>query len=294
MSKVSLEKALELFILDCESRRLSENTIESYQMKLGYFIKWCKNRQVNDIQDVEAIHIRGFLADMGKRDLADSYQYYSAAFIRAWLNYCLRDELITVNPFAKVKMPKKSKKILPAFTEDELKDILRVCATKRDEAIVLTLLDSGVRASELCALNVGDVNFKNGRVMVKAGKGEKDRIVYISATTRKAVVRYLAERGEPSAKEPLFITTRQARMTLSGIVQLMDRLQQKTGIEHLSAHTFRRTFALRSARSGMNVHVLAQLMGHADIQMLRKYLDIKEEDLKAAADQHGVVEHFFM
>lgn len=290
-SKLTLQTALDLFLLDCTARRLTIGTQSFYKAKLSPFIRWCEAKGVTGLEDMQAVHIRQYLSSILERNLTAQYQNNIARAIRAWLNYCVRDELIPKSPFDRVKMPKLAKKILPAFSQEDIKNILRVCRTKREEAICLTLLDSGVRATELVTLNVNDLNMKSGTLIVRAGKGQKDRTTYVGARTRKAILRYLAERGSPAATEPLFISHHNERLTLSGIVQIMRRLRKRSGVAHCAAHTFRRTFAIKSLRNGMNVHVLAQLMGHADIQMLRKYLDITEEDLKASADKHGVVDN---
>lgn len=107
---------------------------------------------------------------------------------------------------------------------------------------------------------------------------------------RKALIRYLAEREHPPAHQPLFTSQRQQRLSQSGLVQVFDRIRERTGIAHCSAHTFRRTFAITCLRNGMNIHVLAKIMGHADIQMLRKYLDLTEEDTKRSHDEYGPVD----
>lgn len=289
--KTTLDYGYDLFVLDCQSRRLTDGTLQFYKAKLCPFIRWCQGQGIEYLPDIEAVHIRKYLVSIAERDLSEQYQDNIARAIRAWLNYCIRDELIEKNPFDKVKMTKLSKKILPALTEDEIKTVLHACNTKRDEAICLFLLDSGVRVSELCALNIASVNMKSGAVGVKQGKGKKDRTTYVGARTRKALLRYLATRNNPASNAPLFLGRYGERLTVSGMVQLMDRLRERSGVANLNCHTFRRTMAINAVRNGMNVHVLARMLGHADIQMLRRYLDINVDDLADAHREHGPVDN---
>lgn len=203
----------------------------------------------------------------------------------------MRDELIEVSPFDKVQMPRLQRKIPETLTPDEVARVLRVCKNARDRAICLFLLDSGVRASEMLALTVGDVDMQSGMVTVRLGKGQKGRTTFVGASTRKQLKRYLAERGDAKSYQPLFPNEINGqRLSQAGLVQLMERLRVRSGVKTCRAHSFRRTFALTCLRNGMNIYVLAKLMGHADISVLRHYLAIVEEDLQEAHARFGTVD----
>lgn len=290
--RLSLPDALDLFLLDCAARRLTEDTLQFYKSKLSVFFHWCDEQDIQAIEDITAHAIRRFLVDIHRRKLSSQYQNNLARAIRAFLNYCVRDELIEVSPFAKVQMPRLEKKIISALTLADIKQVLQSCACERDRAICLFLLDSGVRASELAALNVEDVDLQSGVVRVHAGKGQKGRTTYIGARTRKQLKRYYTERGPVKPQEPAFRALLSGdRLTVDGLVQLMARLRTKSGVAGCSCHTFRRTFAITCLRNGMNVYVLARLMGHADITILRQYLAFVEEDLKGAHARYGAVDN---
>ena len=93
-----------------------------------------------------------------------------------------------------VRMPKLPKDVLDPFGTGDVAALLDACEFERDTAIVLTLLDSGIRASELLALDVGDLDAKTGALRVRVGKGRKTRITFVGSQTRKAIARYLASR----------------------------------------------------------------------------------------------------
>ena len=175
----SLDDALDLFLLDGASRRLAQSTLKFYESKVSIFIRWCHEADVTDLNALTAHDIRRFLVHIYQRGLSSQYQNNLARAIRAFLNYCVRDELIETSPFDKVRMPKVEKKILAAMTEREITIILQSCKYERDKAICLFLLDSGVRAGELVALKMEDVDMRTGVVAVHAGKGQKGRTTYI-------------------------------------------------------------------------------------------------------------------
>ncbi len=194
----------------------------------------------------------------------------------------------------RVKMPRLDNRILPAFTEADVKALLDACLSGRDKAIVLFLLDTGLRASEFVALNLGDVDMASGAVMVRQGKGGKDRQVYLGAKTRQTLQRHLRRRrdAEPmGASSPLWASlTTGNRLRRAGLRQVLRRLGERSGVEHCHPHTFRRTFALWSLRAGMDIYSLQRLMGHSDLTMLRRYLALVEQDLQNAHRKHGPVD----
>lgn len=288
---LSLKDALDLFYLDCEAQQFTPHTLRFYRGRLGLFLAWCTAHDIYTLQTLDATHIRAFLVDLTRRKLSSAYIHAFARALRTFGNYCVRDELLEVSPFARVKMPRLEKKILPALTPDEIQRVLAACESDRDRAIVLTLLDSGLRASELCALDMADLDMSSGALFVRHGKGQKDRVSYIGPATRKQVLRYVRLERQ-SESDALFVSQRDGeRLTYYGLAQLLRRIRKAAGVPKLTAHAMRRTFALNALRAGMNIFVLAKLMGHADLTVLRQYLQLVEDDLQDAHRRASIVEN---
>lgn len=194
-----------------------------------------------------------------------------------------------------MRCPNRINPILPAFTRAHVKALLEACEQaadpERDTALVLVLLDTGVRASELCALTLADVDGATGSITVRRGKGAKARTVYIGARTRKALLRYLLTRASDPPTAPLFPSHAGGPLTRNALLLLCRRLGARADVPHSHPHTFRRTCALESLRAGMDVVRLAALLGHSDLQTVRKYLALVEADLQAAHAEHGPVEN---
>jgi site-specific recombinase XerD len=295
--RIRVPDALEMFLLDCEARRFTAHTLRFYRGRLKLFVEWCAEQDSPGLGELTPTHLRRFLVELSRRNLSSAYVHSHARALRAFLNYCVRDGLIESSPFARVQMPRLEKKILPALTSAEVQRIVAACETERDRALVLFLLDSGVRASELCALDEGDVDLSTGAVQVRSGKGQKDRMTYIGASTRKQVVRYL-KLERPGDGPALFVSHKVGRtgrpvgerLTYSGVAQMFKRLRRATQVRHCCPHAMRRTFAINCLRGGMNIYVLARLMGHADITVLRHYLELVQDDLQNAHQQAAVVD----
>lgn len=288
-----LKTAYELFYLECQSRRLTANTLRFYRGRMVLFMRWCETRSLTSLGDITHHHIRQYLVDLAESGVSSTYQHRFAKCIKTFFAFCVRDELLEVSPFDKVKIPKLEKKVPQAIPADKVRTILAACKYERDKAIFLTLLDSGVRASELCALQVGDLNMDTGAMLVRMGKGQKGRTVYVGPKTRKQIKRYfIKERGnEQRDDEPLFARQDNgARVEYNGLKQLVRRIRDATQLD-FSCHSFRRTFAINSLRNGMDIYMLAQLMGHSDISVLKPYLEITHNDLQEAHRRFGVVDN---
>jgi integrase len=104
---------------------------------------------------------------------------------------------------------------------------------------------------------------------VRQGKGRRDRVAFLGAKARKALLKYLLTRPDAEPAEPLFPSVRTGeRLKPNGLLLLCRRLGARAGVEHCHPHTFRRTFALWSLRAGMNIYALQQIMGHSDLEVL--------------------------
>ncbi len=287
--KSMLESAVASFYLDREAKRSSPTTLAWYKQYVGALGAWLKEQGISDPAQVTPNHMRAYLVDVQGRGLADTTIHHHASAARAFFNFCLEDELITVSPMAKVRMPHLPKEILPAFSEADVRALLAAATTARDTAIVLCLLDTGCRLAEFVALTVGQVDMVSGTISIKQGKGRKDRVVFLGTRAKKALRKYLATRNTRPTDALWTIEDGTRALTRMGMMRLLQRLGERAGVAECHAHTFRRSFALFSLRAGMDIYSLQRIMGHSSLEMLRRYLALSNEDLHTAHAQHGAV-----
>jgi integrase/recombinase XerD len=289
-----LGAAYDGFALYNRAARLSGKTLEFYRCQLTPFLEWCYEHGAYSVSAITPGLIRGYLVDRQDRRLSDYSVHAAARAIRVFLNFCVREEYIKVSPMSKVAMPRINRRVLPAFTAQQVHWLLSACETDRERSIVLCLLDTGCRASEFINLNGGDVDIDTGEVQIRQGKGRKDRTVFLGQKARASLLAYYDERGVPEQDRPVWLNQALGtRLTASGLHQLLKRIGARAGIANCAPHTFRRTFAVSCLRNGMDIFRLARLMGHSDISVLRQYLDWLKDDLRAAHAQYGIVDHLF-
>jgi integrase/recombinase XerD len=206
------------------------------------------------------------------------------------------------SPMAGVPAPRGEERPVRPLTQGEVQALLLACdrmapartarrrpfqmaraTAVRDKAILLVLLDTGLRAAELCALTVGDVDLKSGEVRVRRGKGGRGRLAYLGAAARRAVWRSLLERGRPTGEAPLFCG-RDGRFPLTpdALLRLLKRLGERAGVADVHPHRFRHTFATEFLRNGGDVLTLQRLLGHRSLTMVQRYAEIVAADLQRA------------
>lgn len=277
---LSLNEAFDDFMLYQRANRHTAGTIKHYSHALGKLIEWLRALEVESVEQVESQTLRRFCLELMERGLADNTVHNHMRAVRAFFRYLVREGSIVRNPMENVKMPRLEKKILPAFTEDEIGRLLKACegtefVSVRNRLLVRFLLDSGLRLSECASLTVGSVDSETG-VMRVMGKGRKERVTRIGTDTLRLFRKYL-RLVDSSPSAPLWQGKR-GGMTKFGIAETLEKLGNRAGV-HAHPHKFRRTCALRLLRSGADVFSVQLLLGHSDLTVLRRYLAQTEEDV---------------
>lgn len=196
---------------------------------------------------------------------------------------------ITYNPMNKVDKIKCCSRIKQPLSEIEVEVILmasgelKPTARKRAVAIMYFLLDTGVRVSELCSLNVSDLDFASHKGIV-LGKGNKERYIYFSPRTEVRLKDYLETREDAKCRRdiPLFasLDLPHERMHKGGIENILRQLGQKSGVNRLHPHLVRATFATNLSKKGVPIEVIAKLLGHANLNTIHRYVLVTDDFAK--------------
>lgn len=290
---MSLEKAIEGFIHFKTAEGLSDNTLVSYRHNLGLFCNR-QNRSLELVQ-VTAAAITEHLAWLRSEYKPKRIDQNRAAIS----NKTLRNHWVSLKSFFrwvamefdiqnlmdKIPAPNFERRPIHPLMKEEIEELLKLCqysakaktkyrrsfamrrpTANRDVALIMTLLDTWVRAGELCALDIGDLDLRSGQLIIKHGptggaKGGQGRVVFLGRQTRRAVWRYLASReDEEQLDAPLFVNTQWRRLTPNSLRLLIKRLAKRAGIEKCHPHLFRHTFAITYLRSGGDVFTLQSLL----------------------------------
>ena len=242
------------------------------------------------LQQVRAFEHHPFTKPQDKGLSGHAVNCYLRA-IRAFWSWLVREEIIMSSPFSRVRIPKPPKKVIATFSEKQLNATLRAINTSapagfRDWTMILTLLDTGLRASELTGLTLNNVNLDESLLKV-CGKGNKERVVPIGAKVQRAVWKYW-HRHRPQPANPLcptlFLTASGRPITTDRLRAIIKKYSDRAGIEGVrcSPHTFRHTFAISYLRNGGDVFTLQRILGHETLDMVRNYVNVAQYDLEEA------------
>ncbi len=291
-----LKAEIDMFLGDRLVRGLSPRTIQYYRAELGLWQSWMAAQGWSTLTQVTPAALRCWLVHLStKRNRGGVHASYRAlrAFMRwLWLEY----ELTSRNPIELVQPARPRQEPLEPLALEDLRKLLTTCDRQswqgcRDRALLLALLDTGCRASELLSLNVEDVDMSTGAVHVRHGKGARSRITFLGIRSRRELHHYLRQRHEATPDAPLWVTSQGLRLTYEGLRSMVRRHAAAVGMEVPSLHSFRRAFALTSLRNGVDIYSLQRLMGHADLTMLQRYLKQSDEDLMDAHRRTGPVDN---
>jgi integrase/recombinase XerD len=261
-------------------------TISNYEWSLTRFLTWLTAQGVTSPAEITGRHVRAFIAQYAH--LSDWTIFTYARCIRTLLRFWYAEKYMS-EPIT-VTMPRIRQRRLPFLTADQVHHVLRFC-TIRERAIILFLVDSGLRRQELINLNREDIDLKTGAVHVIQGKGRKDRLAVVGATTRRAVLKLWVSQLDQRPESPAFQTKTGTRFAQAGLCSMMDRLSARCGV-HVSPHILRRTFATLALQNGIDLVSLQSLLGHNNIETTRRYIQWLDDDLLKAHQRSSPVDRW--
>lgn len=308
---MEIEKTILHFIADCEIRGLTAETVLWYQKRLGLFAR--KLAEITGLTQMEAVkvgHLRQFVQHLmttqaGANNPRVPTQDHPLSpftvrgYVRAlkvFFSWCYREELIDADPSARLVQPKAPDYLIPTFTVEHIQKMLATCDLKtptgfRDYVIVLILLDTGMRISELCGLTLGNIQ---GSYVKVTGKGRKEREIGMHPNVARLLWRYINKyRGDHEGVEGVFLGRGGVPLHREGVDSLLGRVKRASGVAgvRVSAHTFRHTFAKFYLERGGELFDLAREMGHSTVQVTEIYLkDYRSSEARKKHSRYSPVE----
>jgi integrase/recombinase XerD len=304
---MQVREAVEGYLLDCRVRGLSERTIGWYDQKLFYLADWLREQGITDLERVTALHLRAFIQHLqrldahannpkkpslsGKKVSTFTLKGYTQT-MKTLFRWCIAEGLIEKDPSARVVRPKLPHYLIPTLSVAHIEALMGVCDPTtaigfRDQMIMLLLLDTGIRVSELAGLKLSDIHED---YIVVVGKGSKQREIGISPVLSKHLWKYIRFYRKPvNPTEPLLLLSyRGLPLAAATIDDILSELRRRAGITdvRVSPHVFRHTFARTYLAKGGDVYKLSRLMGHTGVEVTQIYL----KDVRAAEARQGQAE----
>ncbi len=295
---MKLSKALEGYWL-VKLQEFSPNTLGTYRMVYRRLQTFLGDVEFTDITHID---IRAYLAyiretyKVSDRTLHDYWICLSSLW--TWAEKEIDAPHVIRN---KVKRPHFTKAPIEPFTFEQIKAMLKAAeysaewttrngkriqskrpTAARDKAILLTLLDCGLRASELCDMKISDYDNERGRLFVRKGKGNKKRILFIGTGARRAIWRYLSSRPDTQPDDPLFEAKTGRHLERNNLRHTLQIIGESAGVANVHPHRFRHTFAITFLRNRGSAFELQKMLGHESMETVMEYINVASIDLEEA------------
>lgn len=293
--QLPLRRLIDSYQLHNRAAGKSERTIAWYESRLGMFERFLgQEPQLGDLSPDAArayiVHLQGrndrhagspFVVNP-QGQLSNSYIHGCTRAIRAFANWLYGEGYAETHRLQPVKPPKVKRKVIPVLSDDEVRMLLARFDEDepfgaRNYAMVLTILDCGLRASELTGLALGDAYLREGYLKV-FGKGNKEPLVPLGASAQKALLRWrdiYRPHFEPGDCTALFVSANGEALTVQALEEVVKRAGKSSGVPRVYCHLLRHTFATNYlVREVGDPFRLQQILGHSSLEMVRHYVNL--------------------
>ncbi len=278
----------------------SENTKVAYQndlIQLADFVEeeTAKSGIMSSWADFNRQKCLGYLLNLKERGYAPTTAARKVAAVKSFFNFLLAEGIIKDNPTKNINSPKVGKPLPGAISISQVRQLfdqpakMTTLEARRDEAMLELLYASGMRASELVSLNLGDVDVEGGYVRC-FGKGNKERLIPIHPQAVQAIKEYLAETRPQllcsNTESALFLNRSGTRLTRQGLWQKLKNYAESAGLgKVVTPHTLRHSFATHMLSGGADLRSVQELLGHTNISTTQIYTHLTSEHLRRTYDK---------
>ena len=299
----------------------SVNTRRAYQQDLESFLRFCKRRQTSEkpgnlhkekaaerfsLKEIDTVTIRAYLGHLHKKKIKKASIARKLSAIRSFFNHLEKQGVIAQNPSGAILTPKQEKPVPVYLTVDEMFRLLEYFKTdtltgQRNRAIFEMLYSTGMRISELAALNLSDVDFAERLIRV-SGKGNKERLVPVGEKALSAIRHYrrqlrnvkgsaaspdsMAVMGAAETNAPLFLNKNRKRLTTRSIARILEKAVRECGLsDAVSPHALRHSFATHLLEAGADLRGVQELLGHQSLSTTQRYTHVTMDQLMQVYDK---------
>ena len=273
-------------------KRLADNTVESYMRDLSQFAHFVLLFYDAAPADVEAGMIERYMAWLYEHGREKTSQARILSGIRSFFNYLLLAGDLESSPAEFIETPKFGRSLPDILSTEEIDRIIAAvdrstAKGRRDSAMLEVLYSCGLRVSELTSLRLGDLFFGEGYIRV-TGKGDKQRLVPVSAVARDKIQCYLDERPRKFAgADTLFLNNRGKALSRVMVFTIIRDAAHRAGIDKtISPHTFRHSFATHLLEGGAGIRQVQEMLGHESIVTTEISTHLDGDHLRETVERH--------
>lgn len=269
-------------------RRYSSNTVSSYSFDICDFTKYIRGLG-KIFKDIKVDDVKSWILDLTERQIGKRSIKRKMSSLKSFYAWMYLQKKVDSDPFEYVHSPKATHALPDFFSEKEIDTLLTANEKRtdklkdRDQALLMLMFASGLRASEVVNLTFNQVDFDN-RIMKVSGKGNKDRLVPFTNSAKEAMLNYINGLRKDLLKEDtkyIFLNSKGNKMTVRGLEYILDEIEAKTGLYgKIHPHMLRHSFATKMLNRGADLRTIQELLGHSSIETTSIYTHVAYENMK--------------
>lgn len=254
----------------------AERTIDQYKRQLIRL----SNALGKKYTEMSVYDIRLYLVREKERGVSNRSLENTRAYISSFFQWGFREGLFAKNPCFNISPIKYTEAVKKPFSDIEVDALRGACQTDKERAILEFLISSGIRVSELSSLNVRDIDGQTLSVHIRHGKGDRERVTYLTEVAYKYIMNYVENREETG--EALFYNNQHQRLNAGGVRYILHNIAERAKVTNVHPHRFRRTFATKLAVRGMDIQEIKTLLGHSNLNTTMVYVITNDQKLSAS------------
>lgn len=269
-------------------RRYSSNTVSSYSFDICDFTKFIRGLG-KIFKDIKVDDVKSWILDLTERQIGKRSIKRKMSSLKSFYAWMYLQKKVDSDPFEYVHSPKATHALPDFFSEKEINSLLAANEKRtdklkdRDQALLMLMFASGLRASEVVNLTFNQVDFDN-RIMKVSGKGNKDRLVPFTNSAKESMLNYINGLRKDLLKEDtkyIFLNSQGNKMTVRGLEYILDEIEAKTGLYgKIHPHMLRHSFATKMLNRGADLRTIQELLGHSSIETTSIYTHVAYENMK--------------
>jgi len=273
-------------------KRASLHTVKSYRRDIAHLNRYCADKTIAHWHEVQAADIRAHIASRHRKGICSKSLQRELSAIRSFYHYLMQKNHAQGNPAQHVKAPKQARKLPKTLDVDQVKGLLEAGTSSvleiRDVAMFELFYSSGLRLSELSALNLTDIDLTGQSLLVRSGKGGKSRVLPVGSKAVAAIETWLQQRSQQTTiSEPaLFVSSRGTRLGQRSIELRLKQWCIKKGVaESVHPHMLRHSFASHLLEASQDLRAVQELLGHSNISTTQIYTHLDFRHLAEIYDK---------
>lgn len=280
---MNIKDAIKCYQLEQQKQFKSEGTIREYQKDLGHFVRFLSKKSIQTVEDVTSLHLQEFLQCVLNKGAKASTRNRQMNSLRSFFKHCHKAGWVTENRAAYLERLPEEQVRRVILTKEEVQQLVKTIEHRVVRTVVIALYLTGLRITECLNIERQDINFADNIILVRKGKGNKQRCIPLHPQLKGILKVYLQEQPKRSKHQLVFFTSRSNQLSASYVNRILKEATLTLGWDkRVTCHVLRHSFASALLQEQVNLLTIQDFLGHANLKTTSGYVHLFQEEGQAA------------